>query len=245
MSGHGDGLSEILLLLGTRPDPTEVITALVSGPLAEFGARAGILTVAVGTDLAIVGDYGYPVEEVEPYRLMAIAGEFPITRSFREQAVLISAIPDVVPEYPGLQRDDDLWERGWARDGYGSLVSGPIVLQGRAIGAFGFSCNEDRQWTTLEIAALEAYGAALGLWLSHPGTEAVPTGMEVAPALTPRQSDILAMVAAGRSNAAIAAHLAVSDSTVKVELRRVYAALGVATRASAIERATLLGLLTP
>ncbi len=149
----------------------------------------------------------------------------------------------MLPDYSGLERDDDLWDRVMAAEGYGALVAAPIVLQGRSIGAYGFSCTEARQWTTQEIAMLEAYGAVLGLWLSHPGSapEAVPTDVEVS--LTARQLEILRLVQSGRSNAAIAAALSVSDSTVKAELRRVCAALNTASRHAAVERAVALGLL--
>ena len=243
MSGDRAGIAEILLLLGTRPDPTTVITALVTGPLAEFGAHAGVISTTVSTDQVIVGDYGYPAEMVEPYRVMPNAGDFPMTRAFREQAVIISGALEVVPENAGLERDDDLWDRAIASEGYGSLVTAPIVLRGRAIGAFGFSCRDEREWSTLEIAGIEAIGAALGLWLSHPGAADDLAPDVLAGSLTPRQVDILSMVAAGRSNTAIASALSISDSTVKAELRRIYAALGVTTRASAIERAATLGLL--
>ncbi len=90
MSGDRAGLADILQLLGTRPDASEVITAMVTGPMAEFGAHAGIITATVGTDQVIVGDYGYPPEMVESYRVMPNTGDYPMTRAFQEQTVLIS-----------------------------------------------------------------------------------------------------------------------------------------------------------
>jgi DNA-binding CsgD family transcriptional regulator len=239
MSSPPLDLTGFLLLLGSRPDPQTALDGLVNGPLARFGARAGILVASIGADLVIIADLGYEPIEVEPYRVMAATGAYPIAHAFREQTVLISAVTTVVPEYAGLQRDDDLWEQVWSRHGYGSLVSAPIVLQGRSIGAYGFTCVDDRDWSTLEVAELEAYGAALGLWL-QPTTsvDSVPTAT-----LTARQVAVLQQIRAGRSNSAIAAALSISESTVKGDVRRACATLGVTTRAAAAERAHDLGLL--
>ncbi len=54
------------------------------------------------------------------------------------------------------------------------------------------------------------------------------------PALTPRERDILAHLARGLPNHAIARALHISEATVKTHLRRVYDKLGVDTRAGAV-----------
>ncbi|SEB95019.1 DNA-binding response regulator, NarL/FixJ family, contains REC and HTH domains [Streptomyces misionensis] len=54
------------------------------------------------------------------------------------------------------------------------------------------------------------------------------------PALTPRERDILAQLAQGLPNHAIARALYISEATVKTHLRRVYDKLGVDTRAGAV-----------
>ncbi|MGE5506667.1 MAG: LuxR C-terminal-related transcriptional regulator [Actinomycetota bacterium] len=60
--------------------------------------------------------------------------------------------------------------------------------------------------------------------------------------LTPRQREILAMVAHGASNKVIARALSVHEVTVKSHLRVVYRALGVNTRTEAARKALLAGL---
>jgi DNA-binding NarL/FixJ family response regulator len=57
-------------------------------------------------------------------------------------------------------------------------------------------------------------------------------------ALTPRQRDILGLVAEGLSNAEIARRLYLSESTVKQHLRAVYKALGVKDRKEAAKFVT-------
>ena len=51
--------------------------------------------------------------------------------------------------------------------------------------------------------------------------------------LTPRQAEVLALAAGGRSNAEIAEALVVAPGTVKKHLDNIYAALGVGSRAAA------------
>lgn len=54
--------------------------------------------------------------------------------------------------------------------------------------------------------------------------------------LTPRETEIVALVAAGRSNDEIAAELAISPRTVKRHLENVFAKLGVPNRAGLVGR---------
>jgi DNA-binding NarL/FixJ family response regulator len=53
-------------------------------------------------------------------------------------------------------------------------------------------------------------------------------------ALTERESEIMNLLAQGRSNGAIATELYISEKTVKNHINRIYAKLGVANRAEAI-----------
>jgi DNA-binding NarL/FixJ family response regulator len=67
-------------------------------------------------------------------------------------------------------------------------------------------------------------------------------GEPVLPELTGREREVLALVARGLGNHAIARHLVVSDKTVGNHLSTIYAKLGVADRAAAILRARSSGL---
>jgi DNA-binding NarL/FixJ family response regulator len=61
--------------------------------------------------------------------------------------------------------------------------------------------------------------------------------------LTPRERDVLRLVAAGGTNAQVAADLGVGEETVKTLLARVYVKLGVRRRAEAVSVAQRAGLL--
>jgi DNA-binding NarL/FixJ family response regulator len=62
-------------------------------------------------------------------------------------------------------------------------------------------------------------------------------------ALSPRERDVVRLVAAGATNKEIAAKLEIGDETVKTLLARTFAKLGVRRRAEAVSAAHELGLL--
>ena len=65
----------------------------------------------------------------------------------------------------------------------------------------------------------------------------------VTPTLSPRELDVLRLVAAGRSNPRIAAELFIGAATVKTHLLHVFEKLEVSDRTRAVTRAMELGLL--
>jgi DNA-binding NarL/FixJ family response regulator len=62
-------------------------------------------------------------------------------------------------------------------------------------------------------------------------------------ALTPRERDVLRLLAAGRTNRQVAEQLEVSSETVKTLVSRSFSKLGVHRRAEAVATAQRLGLL--
>jgi len=57
------------------------------------------------------------------------------------------------------------------------------------------------------------------------------------PRLTPRQTDLLRLVAAGHTNTQIARDLGLSEGTVRTHLEHIYERLGVSSRTAAVQRA--------
>lgn len=87
-------------------------------------------------------------------------------------------------------------------------------------GAKGFLTKDQPERTLVE--AVRAVGAGRGWWTVVPNDPHHPIGR-----LTERQHDVLGLLARGASNAAIAATLSLSESTVRNVLSAVYRKLGV------------------
>ncbi|WP_019587058.1 helix-turn-helix transcriptional regulator [Deinococcus apachensis] len=115
-------------------------------------------------------------------------------------------------------------------------------------------------WASLPLDATPAellagvLGAAAGLAVLPPAlipvpvsqagedTEnALPTGDVT---LTPRERDVLALLAEGLSNKRAARELGVTESTIKFHVQAVYSKLGVQSRAGAVARGIQLGLVS-
>jgi DNA-binding NarL/FixJ family response regulator len=63
--------------------------------------------------------------------------------------------------------------------------------------------------------------------------------------LTPRELEVLGLLATGRTNQQIAQTLVISKGTVKVHVERIIRKLNVSDRTQAAVRAIEMGLLTP
>jgi DNA-binding NarL/FixJ family response regulator len=85
-----------------------------------------------------------------------------------------------------------------------------------------------------EIAPSPAVALALGqLPADEPGTKPLPD-MPVVEPLTDRETEILDLIADGRSNSEIAQALSLEEKTVKNHITRLYSKLGITSRYDAI-----------
>jgi LuxR family maltose regulon positive regulatory protein len=81
------------------------------------------------------------------------------------------------------------------------------------------------------------------LLAAFPGQEPGPRRTGLVEPLTERELEVLRLLAAGRSNADMAAELFVEQSTVKTHLIHLYRKLGAHSRTQTVARARALGLL--
>jgi DNA-binding CsgD family transcriptional regulator len=100
------------------------------------------------------------------------------------------------------------------------------------------------------VAMLALGFVALGIWAGRKLTPsprpAIFTRNEAAIrslGLSPRECEILAVLASGRSNKEMARDLGISPNTVKTHVARVYEKLAVQRRVQAIEKARWLALI--
>jgi DNA-binding NarL/FixJ family response regulator len=78
-----------------------------------------------------------------------------------------------------------------------------------------------------------------------PASPGVPPAPADAGELTPREADVLRLIAAGQSNREIAKTLFVSEATVKTHVNRIFAKTGSRDRAQAIRYAYIHGYAVP
>nr|WP_272956623.1 response regulator transcription factor [Kribbella solani] len=159
--------------------------------------------------------------------------------------------PDVIlmdlqmPDMNGLTAITELAERGitsrvlvlttYDTDGY--------VVPAIEAGATGYLLKDAPRDDLLRAVQAAAEGKSVlapsvaNTLMNHVRTPPTPD------ILSPRELEVLQAVAAGNTNREIAAHLFISEATVKTHLLNIYAKLTAPDRASAVAKAFKLGLL--
>ena len=94
------------------------------------------------------------------------------------------------------------------------------------------------------VAEARLAGIAADAILLSPPAEPVDDDEPLPERLTPREIEVLELVAEGRPNRAIAERLGISDQTVKFHLASINGKLGAANRTDAVRRGVRAGLIT-
>jgi DNA-binding NarL/FixJ family response regulator len=128
-------------------------------------------------------------------------------------------------------------------------TTGPTALAALAAGARGFlTKNAGRSQIAQAIHAAAAGLAPMDAQVQARLVAAARVGQvprELPAGLTRREAEVLALIAAGLSNAAIAQRLHVSHATVKTHVNRIFAKAGVADRPAAAQYARDHELIAP
>lgn len=176
----------------------------------------------------------------------------------------ISGLGDLPAQAAVYRPDVVLWDLGWERppdleaslEQVGELAEDglPVVAllpdeaqapEVRASGVRGLLLR-DAGAETLQ-AALQA--VSQGLVVLDPSlvlslSSLIEPGLEsLVEELTPRETEVLQLLADGLTNKAIAQRLGISDHTVKFHVNAILGKLGAQSRTEAVVRATRLGLL--
>ena len=128
-------------------------------------------------------------------------------------------------------------------EGGARLPADIVVVDGRTAGSAG-----PRGLNAVGGLVVVVGAVAAGLAVTSPdgiaGADPDASSEEVEEPLTPRERDVLELVALGLSNHAIAARLGISDHTVKFHLASIFGKLDVTTRTGAVRRGLTRGLIT-
>ncbi len=198
----------------SEPGPSVVVVA------RSPAVRAGLRALLEGRAIAVAGDLAPADLDLSPLPFDVIVAE---AAAFADL--------DVVPDVPAvLVGDDD--------DAFAAFAERPIP---RAI--LGAESGPS------ELAAA-VHAVAAGLAVFEPrmlrGLTAVTppvAGTGVSGELTPREREVLGLMAAGLPNKTIALRLGISEHTAKFHVGTVLAKLGAASRTEAVMTAARRGLL--
>ena len=117
------------------------------------------------------------------------------------------------------------------------------VVEALRAGARGFLTKDaGAEEIQRAIAAVVRGEAAIDPAVQHHLVDVVAGSAELPDGLTPREAEVLALVAQGLSNGEIAARLVVSEATVKSHINHLFTKTGVRDRAQAVSYAYRHGL---
>jgi DNA-binding NarL/FixJ family response regulator len=192
--------------------------------------------------------------------------ELVATASDGEEAVALAIAhkPDVVlmdlrmPRMDGITATQQLRERlpGVRVIALTTFADDESVLGALRAGARGYLTKdagaEDIRAAILTVAAGEAtldpavqHHVVAALAAGAAGEGDCPDAAELPDGLTPREAEVLGLIAEGLSNAEIAQRLFVSPTTVKSHINHLFAKAGLRDRAQAVAYAYRVGVATP
>jgi DNA-binding CsgD family transcriptional regulator len=111
-------------------------------------------------------------------------------------------------------------------------MAGPIVSRGKLVGAVG--CTRDRSMPAFDsqnLTDLSGICLHLSIWATTARTAAPIFHSDK---LTPRELQIVELVALGRTNAEIGRELWITENSVKQALKRMFRKLEVSSRAELV-----------
>lgn len=237
------GLVAFVRLLADRPDADVMAQAAAEGLLLAW--RPELVTVYLlagdGAALELAGGVGLTEQQRQVYARVPLDVDLPITRAVLRDEYAFLRVADLVAEFPLLAA----WAANHPHRDTAVVVGLPLRSRGRTIGVVSVSFSDAVEEGWELYRALDGLAAALSVWAvgqRAPDLPAAPRPRRDPLHLTPRQTDVLAAVRRGSTNAAIAETLGVSIGTVKNELSALFRLLGASDRDELVDLAARAGL---
>ena len=230
--GHAPlpGLARMRLAQG-HPDQAAAAIRRERDEARQLAARADVLPAFVEIMLA-VGDLDAARAGAAELEDIAARLEAPILQAVAAEArgavLLVEDDPRAALE--SLRRASALW-RELEAPYEGARVR---TLIARACGALG-----DAESAAMELDAAQSVFRELG---ARPDLAAVEAQPKSVSGLSAREVEVLRLVAAGKSNRAVAEHLVISEKTVARHVSNIFTKLGLSSRAAATAYAYEHGL---
>ena len=225
---HGHPGQPGLALLWLAQDRRDAAAAAVHALLTERQSpvhRSQILAAAVEV-LVATGDIDGAVRHGE--ELCAIAETFGCT-ALHAAGLYAVAITELArdaaePALRAARRAVQAW----------SQLSAPYeVARSRILVARALRLLGDEESAVADLSAARKVFAALGAAPAEHDAAALPSDERPPGGLSPREIEVLRLVAIGRSNPAIAAQLTLSEKTVARHLSNIFGKLDVSSRTAA------------
>ncbi len=242
--------SAFMRLITTRPDPNAMAQALAKGPFIIYQTFASTIYVPTdgGDALTLIGRWGFG-SALDRYATVPLTVDFPLVRSFLTGQLLVKqAQTEMSNVLATTALAAVLGEQGRNSDGV-SVIAMPLQYGGVSIGGCVSFCTHRGDWTWNDHAYIDGTAALVSMWLQLRNLESQQQTLSGRRAprtqmLTERQREVLRLVSEGKSNAAIAASLGYSVSTVKNDIASLLTFLGASRRKELVRKAEAAGLLT-
>jgi LuxR family maltose regulon positive regulatory protein len=133
-------------------------------------------------------------------------------------------------------------ELGWPQ-GYIRVFTDEGPAMAAVLGMLIAAQRSDQRAARIPLTCLARLQRSFGDGRPGGGASANSRAPQLIEQLTSRELEVLAMLAAGRSNQGIASHLVISLDTVKKHVSHLMGKLGAANRTEAVARGRELGLI--
>ncbi len=135
------------------------------------------------------------------------------------------------PVHEALVASPKVWSLICPRADHWHVMAGPIVSNGKLVGVIGFTRDQTMPaFNTQNLVDLSALCLHLSTWVATVRLQPQPLKAN----LTPRELQISALVALGRTNAEIGNELWITENSVKQALKRMFRKLDVSSRAQMV-----------
>ncbi|MBA3920297.1 MAG: LuxR family transcriptional regulator [Nostocaceae cyanobacterium] len=135
------------------------------------------------------------------------------------------------PVHEALVVSPKVWSLICPRADHWHVMAGPIVSNGQLVGVIGFTREQTMPaFNAQNLVDLSALCLHLSTWVATMRSQHQP----LKASLTPRELQISALVALGRTNAEIGNELWITENSVKQALKRMFRKLEVSSRAQMV-----------